>query len=122
LPARLDGLAELRQGLRVPRLSTTGQGEIHLPFVELANQDEPGLPRQVFVGLMAEQGLAADRAHPLFDGLIAHNRQVLGEFLQACEGAAGEIVPQLQAVTRHQLSCLSYAKFFAGASSSIRLV
>ena len=88
---RDDGQVEHRQGASWPRV-TTHPGEIQLSFVALANQDAPTQPREVFVRLMAEHGLPTARGHELFDGLIAHHRQVLLAFIQACEvGARADV-------------------------------
>lgn len=100
---RLDGLADLKKGVRWPQVRAS-KNEIHLSFVELINQDTPALPRQVFTELMSAQGLAASRAHQLFEGLQDHNRQVLQDFLAACEGAQGEVVENLKTVAGYQLS------------------
>ena len=103
---RDDGQVEHRQGASWPRV-TTHPGEIHLSFVALANQDAPTQPREVFVRLMAEHGLPTARGHELFDGLIAHHRQVLQAFIQACEvGARADVglAHQLQQVARGQLA------------------
>lgn len=104
--SRFDGLAEVKNGVRVPKL-VASQGEIHLPFLELVNEDEPALPRRVFLDLMASQGLPASSAHQLFDGLLAHNRQVLNDFIKACDGTEGEIVRSLHAIATQQLLSLT---------------
>ncbi|RFO96617.1 hypothetical protein DIC66_11355 [Rhodoferax lacus] len=103
--SRWDGLSELREGARVPQVRTR-KNEIQLSYVELVNQDAPALPRQVFVALLSEQGLPSNRAHALFDGLLAHNRQVLQDFLAACEAAPGPLTAQLKAVAGYQLDKL----------------
>jgi len=103
--ARLDGLSDVKNGARWPRVSTK-KDEIHLSFVELVNLDTPTLPRQMFKELLSMQGLATASADQLFDGLVDHNRQVLQDFLQACENAEGQVVENLKAVARYQLSNL----------------
>jgi hypothetical protein len=103
---RLDGLFDVKNGARWPRVSTN-KDEIHLSFVELVNLDTPTLPRQVFIDLLSAQGLAISRADQLFDGLLDHNRQVLQDFLRACENAEGQFVENLKTVAGYQLSNLS---------------
>jgi hypothetical protein len=103
---RLDGLFDVKNGARWPRVSSN-KDEIHLSFVELINLDAPTLPRQVFIDLLSAQGLAISRAGQLFDGLLDHNRQVLQDFLCACENAEGQVVESLKAVARYQMSNLS---------------
>ena len=102
---RLDGLSDVTNGARWPRVSTN-KDEIHLSFVELVNLDTPTLPRQIFNELLSAQGLASCRADQLFDGLVDHNRQVLQDFLRACENAAGQVVESLKVVAGYQLSNL----------------
>jgi hypothetical protein len=102
---RLDGLSDVQNGARWPRVSAK-KDEIHLSFVELVNLDTPTLPRQVFIEILSAQGLAIDRADQLFDGLVDHNRQVLQDFLRACENATGQVVESLKAVAGYQLSNL----------------
>jgi hypothetical protein len=103
---RLDGLSEVKNGARWPRMST-GKDDIHLSFVELVNLDMPTLPRQVFTELLSTQGLAIGRSHQIFDGLLDHNGQVLQDFLRACENAEGQVVENLKTVAGYQLSNLS---------------
>ncbi|MFY9206007.1 MAG: hypothetical protein WAO67_09770 [Yoonia sp.] len=103
---RLDGLFDVKNGARWPRVSTN-KDEIHLSFVELVNLDTPTLPRHVFIELLSAQGLAISRADQLFDGLLDHNRQVLHDFLRACENAEGQFVENLKTVAGYQLSNLS---------------
>lgn len=105
---RHDGLAESRNGILMPKLHAR-KGNIHLPYLELANLDEPALPRAVFAALMAEHGLPPADIHQLFDGLIAHNLHVLNDFMKACERADGPLVQQLRAVAGSQISCLNAA-------------
>ena len=86
---------------------SSNKDEVHLSFVELVNLDEPTLPRQVFIDLLSAQGLAISRADQLFDGLLDHNRQVLQDFLRACENAEGQVVESLKAAARYQVANLS---------------
>jgi len=102
---RLDGLFDVKNGTSQPRVSTN-KGEIHLSFLELVNLDAPTLPRHVFIELLSAQGFATSRADQLFDGLLDHNRQVLQDFLRACENAEGQVVENLKAVAGYQLSNL----------------
>lgn len=112
--ARDDGRVDHHQGVPVPQVMGR-QGAIHLSFVELAHLDAPARPREVFVRLMTEQGLPAARGHELFDGLVAHHRQVLQAFVRACEAAVksggsprtdGGLSHQLLQVAQGQLACL----------------
>lgn len=102
---RLDGLFDVKNGTRWPRVSTD-KDEIQLSFVELVNLDAPTLPRHVFIELLSAQGLAISRADQLFDGLLDHNRQVLEDFLRACENAEGHVVENLKTAAGYQLSNL----------------
>lgn len=104
--SRLDGLSEARKGYRVPQISTN-KNEIHLSFVELVNLDEPNLPRQIFLELLMEQGIAISSVNQIFDGLLMHNRQVLQDFLKACEGAEGLIIKNLKSIAGYQLANLN---------------
>jgi hypothetical protein len=104
--SRLDGLSEMRSGVHMPQLSTR-KNEIHLSYVELVNLEAPALPRQVFLALLMAQGLSGSSAQELFDGLLQHNRQVLQDFLQASEGAEGQVIQDLRAVAGQQLESLS---------------
>lgn len=106
---RLDGLFDVKDGARLPRVRNN-KDEIWISFVELVNLDTPALPRQVFIELMSAQGLATNRAHQLFDGLLGHNRQVLQDFLRVCESAGGDAVESLKAVAGYQLSNLSFER------------
>lgn len=112
--ARDDARVDHHQGVAQPQV-TVRPGQIHLSFVVLADQDAPTRPREVFVGLMTEQGLPAARGHELFDGLVAHHRQVLQAFVRACEVAVtpgagprtdGGLSHQLRQVAQGQLACL----------------
>jgi hypothetical protein len=105
---RVDGLFDVKNGARWPQMSTR-KDEIHLSFVELVNLDAPTLPRQAFMELLSEQGLAISRADQLFDGLLDHNRQVFQDFLRACKNAEGQVVESLKAVAGYQLSNLRLA-------------
>jgi len=112
--ARDDARVDHHQGIPQPQV-TVRPGQIHLSFVTLADLDAPARPREVFVRLMTEQGLPMARSHELFDGLIAHHRQVLQAFVRACEAA---VMPgggactdvglshQLLLVAQGQLACL----------------
>lgn len=106
--ARDDARVDHHQGVAQPQV-TVRPGQIHLSFVVLADQDAPTRPREVFVRLMLAQGLPTARGHELFDGLVAHHRQVLQAFIQACEATApteGGLVSQLQHVAQGQLTNL----------------
>ncbi len=104
--SRLDGLSEARKAYRVPQVSTS-KNEIHLSFVELVNLDEPNLPRKIFLELLMEQGIPMSSANQIFDGLLGHNREVLQDFLKACEGAEGLIIQNLKTIAAYQLANLN---------------
>lgn len=104
--ARLDGLSEVRRGLRLPQVSTN-KDEIQLSFVEIANLDKPALPRQVFGEVLMVQGLPISTADQLFDGLLEHNRQVLHDFLAACAPATGQHIESLKRIAAYQLANLN---------------
>jgi hypothetical protein len=112
--ARDDGRVDHHQGIPQPHVEVR-QGAIHLSFVELAHLDAPERPREVFVRLMGAQGLPTARGHELFEGLVAHHRQVLQTLVQACEAARladgpgdeGGLARQLHQVAQAQLACLS---------------
>ena len=109
--ARDDARVDHHQGIPQPQV-TVRSGQIHLSFVTLADLDAPARPREVFVRLMLAQGLPTTRGHELFDGLIAHHRQVLQAFIQACEAPArneGGLVSQLQHVAQGQLTNLVHS-------------
>jgi hypothetical protein len=103
--SRWDGLCEVRSGVRMPQVCIR-KDEIQLSFVELVNLDAPALPRQVFLELLLDQGLPASSVHALFNGLLGHNRQVLQDFLTACDSAEGPVVEELKAVAACQLENL----------------
>lgn len=105
---RMDGSSELKRGVHMPRVMS-GKDEVCLSFVELVNLDKPSLPRQVFVELLGDQGMPITRSHELFSGLITHNRQVLSDFLSACEGLDGSALPGLKEVAAFQLTNLLQA-------------
>lgn len=102
---RLDGLFDVKNGARWPRVGAS-KDEIHLTFVELVNLDMPTIPRRVFIETLSSQGLPISRAHQIFDGLMNHNRQVVQDFLRACENVEGKVVETLKAVAGYQLSNL----------------
>lgn len=104
--SRLDGLSEVRNGIRGPQIRLCGD-EIHLSFVELVNLDEPPLPRQKFLELLVGQGMAPLSVHQLFDGLLGHNRQVLQDLLDACESAECQVIRDLKTVAGYQLNNLT---------------
>lgn len=112
--ARDDARVDHHQGVSQPQVVAC-PGQIDLSFVTLADLDAPARPREVFVRLMLAQGLPAARGHELFDGLIAHHRQVLQALIQACEAAGlpggeprteGGLAHQLQQVAQAQLAQL----------------
>lgn len=104
--SRLDGLSEARKGYRVPQIIAS-KNEIHLSFVELVNLDEPNHPRQVFLELLMEQGIPISSVNQIFDGLLEHNREVLQDFLKACEGEEGLIIQNLKTIAGYQLANLN---------------
>lgn len=103
---RMDGSSELKRGVLMPRV-ISGKNEVCLSFVELVNLDKPSLPRQVFVEILKDQGMPIARSQELFDGLIAHNRQVISDFLSACEELDGSVLLGLKEVAAFQLTNLS---------------
>lgn len=107
--SRMDGLSEERRDVRWPQVSSS-KDEVHLSFVELVNLDQPSAPRQVFLELLKDQGIPTSSLHQLFEGLIAHNRQVLVDFLKACEGLEGAAIEDLKKVTTGQLNNLAQAR------------
>ncbi|HRH17202.1 MAG TPA: hypothetical protein PLS22_07085 [Aquabacterium sp.] len=115
--ARDDARVDHHQGIPQPQV-TVRSDQIHLSFVTLADLDAPARPREVFVRLMLAQGLPTTRGHELFDGLIAHHRQVLQAFIQVGDAAVlsggeprteGGLAHQLQQVARGQLTNLVHS-------------
>lgn len=103
--SRMDGLFDVKGGVRVPQVSSSAD-ELHFSFVELINLDKPSSPRQVFTHLLKDQGMQAEGANGLFDGLLMHNRQVMLDFLEACEGSDGQVLLGLREVAGYQLAHL----------------
>ncbi len=106
--SRMDGLSELRRDVRWPQVSSR-KDEVHLSFVELVNLDQPSAPRHVFLEMLKDQNIPTSSLHQLFEGLIAHNRQVLLDFLKACEGREGAAIRDLRKVAICQLDNLAQA-------------
>lgn len=104
--ARQDHLTDIQGTTRIPQISREGT-RISLTFVEVANKQNPSWPRKIFADLMATQQVPASAAHTLFDGLLDHNRKVLGELIQACHCYPSAMASCLEKVAWLQLATMT---------------
>lgn len=105
--ARKDQLVGTTGALRMPQVTRKG-AVTELSFVELANRRHPLQPRQTFTELLATLQVSVSVAHALFDGLEAHNRQVLTGLIHACQSHPGAMMARsLEQIASHQLAVMA---------------
>jgi hypothetical protein len=111
--SRDDQWVQENDGGRSPSVTKNATG-IHLSFVELANQKQPLLPRKIATDLFASLNILPSMANDLFDGLLAHHRQVLLDFIQACRQSDKAVTRALTEVANEQLAILANAPEWVG--------
>jgi hypothetical protein len=86
----------------LPKTKKIGEA-IHFSFLELTNKNFPGAPTKIFGDLMKGYKISNKISDEIFNGLIRKNRELILDFLRACDKYDLPLINDLKAMAYDQL-------------------